>query len=97
MGFVNKGMGRDETTSSMVSDTWSMDVLASDNEILDQSDRSQISVQLPPPPPPPPQQANSINQQVSTCKIYINIFFFICKVNLFHNKCLTNRNTDDMC
>lgn len=56
-------MGRDETTSSMVSDTWSMDVLASDNELLDQSDRSQISVQLPPPLIPQP-QATPINQQV---------------------------------
>ncbi|VVC30572.1 Hypothetical protein CINCED_3A019626 [Cinara cedri] len=58
-----QGMGRDETTSSMVSDTWSMDVLASDNEILDQSDRSQINVQLPPPLPPP--QAIPVNQQSS--------------------------------
>lgn len=57
-------MGRDETTSSMVSDTWSMDVLASDNEILDQSDRSQINVQLPPPLLPQP-LAISMNQQVS--------------------------------
>jgi len=73
-------MGRDETTSSMVSDTWSMDVLASDNEILDQSDRSQINAQLPPPllptppPPPPPQpsQAMPVNQQqVSNFNIYI--------------------------
>lgn len=56
-------MGHDETTSSMVSDTWSMDVLASDNEILDLSDRSQINVQLPPPLIPPP-QAIPINQQV---------------------------------
>lgn len=92
MGFVNEGMGRDETTSSMVSDTWSMDVLASDNEILDQSDRSQISVQLPPPPPPPLPQA--INQQVSTYKIYIYILI-ICKLNLFCNK-YTSGNTDDM-
>lgn len=53
-------MGRDETTSSMVSDTWSMDVLASDNEILDQSDRSQINIQL-----PPPLQTLPISQQVS--------------------------------
>lgn len=51
-------MGRDETASSMVSDTWSMDVLASDNELLDQSDRSQISVQLPPPLIPQPQVSN---------------------------------------
>lgn len=62
-------MGRDETTSSMVSDTWSMDVLASDNEILDPSDRSQINVQLPLPllplPPPPHSQSMPINQQVS--------------------------------
>lgn len=58
-------MGRDETTSSMVSDTWSMDVLASDNEILDLSDRSQINVQLPPPLQPLPPQAIPINQQVS--------------------------------
>ncbi|XP_022162230.1 GTPase-activating protein and VPS9 domain-containing protein 1 [Myzus persicae] len=56
-----QGMGRDETTSSMVSDTWSMDVLASDNEILDQSDRSQISVQL---PPLPQSQAIPNNQQI---------------------------------
>lgn len=55
-------MGRDETTSSMVSDTWSMDVLASDNELLDQSDRSQISVHLPPPLIPQPQVTP--NQQV---------------------------------
>lgn len=47
-------MGRDETTSSMVSDTWSMDVLASDNELLDQSDRSQINAQLPIPLIPQP-------------------------------------------
>jgi hypothetical protein len=58
-------MGRDETTSSMVSDTWSMDVLASDNEILDLSDRSQINVQLPPPLQPLPPQAIPNNQQVS--------------------------------
>lgn len=59
-------MGRDETASSMVSDTWSMDVLASDNEILDQSERSQINVQLPPPLLPIP-----INQQVSIlCYIF---------------------------
>lgn len=51
----------------MVSDTWSMDVLASDNEILDQSDRSQISVQLPPPPPP----AIPINQQVNSFYLFI--------------------------
>jgi len=60
-------MGRDETTSSMVSDTWSMDVLASDNEILDQSDRSQISVQL---PPPPQLQAISNNQQVNSFYLF---------------------------
>ncbi|XP_050544818.1 GTPase-activating protein and VPS9 domain-containing protein 1 [Daktulosphaira vitifoliae] len=52
-----QGMGRDETTSSMVSDTWSMDVLASDNEILDQSERSQINIQ-------PPIQAPPINQHI---------------------------------
>jgi len=60
-------MGRDETTSSMVSDTWSMDVLASDNEILDQSDRSQISVQL---PPPPQLQTISNNQQVNSFYLF---------------------------
>jgi len=59
-------MGRDETTSSMVSDTWSMDVLASDNEILDQSDRSQISAQL-----PAPQQSQVIlNQQVNSFYLF---------------------------
>lgn len=63
-------MGRDETTSSMVSDTWSMDVLASDNEILDQSDRSQISVQLPPPPPPSQSQAIPNNQQVNSFYLF---------------------------
>jgi len=61
-------MGRDETTSSMVSDTWSMDVLASDNEILDQSDRSQISVQLP--PPPPQSQVIPNNQQVNSFYLF---------------------------
>jgi len=60
-------MGRDETTSSMVSDTWSMDVLASDNEILDQSDRSQISVQL---PPPLQSQAIPNNQQVNSFYLF---------------------------
>jgi len=60
-------MGRDETTSSMVSDTWSMDVLASDNEILDQSDRSQISVQL---PPPPQSQVIPNNQQVNSFYLF---------------------------
>lgn len=57
-------MGQDETTSSMVSDTWSMDVLASDNEILDQSDRSQINAQLP--IPLIPQPFIPISQQVSS-------------------------------
>jgi len=66
-------MGRDETTSSMVSDTWSMDVLASDNEILDQSDRSQISVQL---PPPPQLQNISNNQQVNSFYLFKIFFYF---------------------
>lgn len=64
-------MGRDETTSSMVSDTWSMDVLASDNEILEQSDRSQINVQLPPPLLPTPQIIPN-NQQV----VVFNVFSY---------------------
>lgn len=65
-------MGRDETSSSMVSDTWSMDVLASDNELLDQSDRSQISVHLPQ-PLIPQSQATPNNQQV----IYIFVCLFL--------------------
>jgi len=64
------GIGRDETTSSMVSDTWSMDVLASDNELLDQSDRSQISVHLP--QPLQPQQVMPTNQQVSNSTYQYN-------------------------
>ncbi|XP_050420096.1 GTPase-activating protein and VPS9 domain-containing protein 1 isoform X2 [Adelges cooleyi] len=60
-----QGIGRDETTSSMVSDTWSMDVLASDNEILDQSERSQVNVQPPLQPPPVNQQILDINETAS--------------------------------
>lgn len=74
-------MGRDETTSSMVSDTWSMDVLASDNELLDQSDRSQISVQLPP-PLIPLTQTNPVNQQVSDSKYLLDCLF----INYFNVK-----------
>ena len=54
-----------DETISLVSDTWSTDVLASDSELVEQQDRFPFLPQPPPPPPPLVPEHTQINMDVS--------------------------------